>query len=137
MVANRSTTTTHARQAPTPAPVSFTTYAYPIDRDNARVDSDTGTLHVYEFHPVFLPDERELTEAEERELAIKQAALRIAAGLELRSLRVLAREVGCTHTAMDNAVKRLCIRVGLRKFHVSDATRRKQREARLRTLNSK
>ena len=77
---------------------------------------------------------RRYSRAEQRELAIKQAALRIAAGMELRSLRTLARSIGCKHTAIDNALERMCERLGIRKFYVCDSTRAKQRDSRMRHL---
>ena len=121
---------------PASDPDAFSQYSQAIDRDHARVDPDTSTLHPYVFHEAFKPRPR-LTRMEQRELAIKQCALRIAAGLEMRSLRALAREIDCTHTALDNALLRLCDRVGMRKYHVSDTTRRKQSEARMRQVQAK
>ncbi len=47
-----------------------------------------------------------------------------------------AKDIGCSHTAIDNAVLRFCEVLGLRKFHVSDETRRKMRACRLGYLRS-
>lgn len=133
MVAPRNTET-RTFQAHAEASPSFTTYSHPIDRDQARYDPDTDTLQPY-AHPEVYQSKPKFTAIERREFAIKQMALRVAAGLEGRSLRVIAKSIDCTHTALDNAVKRLCDRVGMRKYHVSDTTRQRQREARRRHLS--
>lgn len=133
MVAPRNTETSTFQPA-VHEPISFTTYSHPIDRDQARYDPDTDTLQPY-AHPEVYQSKPKLTVAERREFAIKQMALRVAAGLEGRSLRVIAKSIDCTHTALDNAVKRLCERVGMRKYHVSDTTRQRQRDARRRQLS--
>src|SRR5688572_31773439 len=96
-------------------------YVMPIDQTQARYDPDSGEIHVFDFHEVFRPKPR-LSSMEKRELAIKQAALRVAAGMEMRSLRALAHEIGCTHQALDQATLRLCEKLNMRKFHVSDST---------------
>ena len=57
---------------------------------------------------------------------------RVAAGLESRSLRALAKEIGCSHTAIDNSIQRICERIGIRKQHISDASRARMRAARVR-----
>lgn len=113
----------------------FTRYEHPVDRTRAGAENTPGgvTFVPLVFHPSFSPNRR-ITKAEKREALIKQAALRIVAGLEDRSLRDLAEEIDCGHTAIHNAVQRFCIRLGLRPVRVSDATRAKMREARRRQL---
>ena len=109
----------------------FEQYARPIDRDIAAPEGRGGAVRMVPlaFHDAFKRP-RSMSAGERREFLIKQAALRIAAGLEFRSLRELAREIGCAHTAIDNAVARMCDRLGLRKFKVSEETRARQRFAR-------
>lgn len=123
----------HHDDAPTSCAPTSARYSTPIDQERARIDPRTNQVHTLTFHEVFQTRPR-LTKAERRELQIKQTALRIAAGIEFASLRELAKRIGCTHTALDNAVARLCERVGMRKFHVADSTREKQRAARRRQL---
>jgi hypothetical protein len=106
---------------------------YEIDQTQARYDPDSGEYHLFTFHEAFQPKPR-LSKVEKRELAIKQAALRIAAGIEMRSLRVLAEHIGCTHTAIDNALLRFCDALKIRKFHISDTTRQRQSDARRKQL---
>jgi hypothetical protein len=135
MVASRFASSPLLAQEDTPnveAPL-FDRYTRPIDRRAAGVEGGGGaaTLVPLSFHESF-KSRRTLSSAERKELAIKQAALRIAAGLEPRSLRELASDIGCSHTAIDNMVARFCERLGLRKFHVSDATRQRLRAARER-----
>jgi hypothetical protein len=132
------------RVAPVPSTDSprrpFTPARYmvaPLDRDRAGVDTGaplplTPVVH----HEAFRP-KRLLTAAERKELAIKQAALRIAAGLEPRSLRELAREIGCTHQAIDNRLLKVCSALGLHKFVMTDATRSRMRAARAAALKAK
>lgn len=105
-------------------------YAKEYDRDLVVFDNNQPAIV---FHECFRPA-ASMTAVEVKELAIKQAALRIAAGLELRSLRELAAEIGCSHTAIDNAALRICERAGIRKFKTPDASRRRQRQARQRQL---
>lgn len=110
-------------------------YARAIDRDTACNEGRGGAQRIVPltFHEAFKRP-RSLSATERREFQIKQAALRIAAGLEFRSLRDLAHEIGCCHTAIDNAVARMCDRLGLRKFKVSEETRERMRLARARQL---
>jgi hypothetical protein len=145
MVAPRSTTA-HASEHPPantrPAsvttarfheePASFTRYSHPIDRSQARA-TPYGLVEMYDYHECF-KEVWSLSEEEQKEFAIKQAALRITAGLEPRSLRVLARSIGCSPSAIDNCVLRICERANMRKFHVSDTTRQRQSEARKKQL---
>jgi hypothetical protein len=138
MVAHSQNTDTSPEQhMGVPPHVRSHQYAHSIDAHAAGIEGDaqtgTATLTPLVFHEAFARRPK-LTKAEQRELAIKQAALRIAAGMEMRSLRELALEIGCSHTAIDNCIARLCDRVGMRKFHVSDSTRQKQSEARQRQL---
>jgi hypothetical protein len=113
----------------------FSRYSHPIDRDAAGMEGTGGhgAPVPLAFHEAFKRP-RSMSAIERRELQIKQCALRIAAGLEMRSLRELAKEIGCSHTAIDNMVARLCERLGMRKFHVSDVTRERMRAARRRQL---
>lgn len=113
----------------------FSRYSHPIDRGAAGFESAPGrsTPVPLSFHEAF-KQRRGMSTKDRRELEIKQVALRIAAGLEFRSLRELASELGCSHTAIDNMVARLCERLGMRKFHVTDVTRERQRAARRRFL---
>jgi hypothetical protein len=115
-------------------PVTFTRYSHPIDRSQARA-TPYGLVEMYDYHECF-KEVWTLSEAEQKEFAIKQAALRITAGLEPRSLRVLARQIGCAPSAIDNCVLRICERTNMRKFHVSDTTRQRQSEARKKQLQS-
>jgi len=116
----------------------FARYNHPIDRGVAGFESAPGrsTPVPLAFHEAF-KQRRGMSTKDRRELEIKQVALRIAAGLEFRSLRELAAELDCTHTAIDNMLARLCERLGMRKFHVSDTTRERQRAARRRFLERK
>lgn len=116
-------------------PHGFEQYARPIDRDIAAPEGRGGAARMVPlaFHDAFKRP-RSMSAGERREFLIKQAALRIAAGLEFRSLRELARDIKCSHTAIDNAVARMCDRLGLRKFKVSEETRERMRLARARTL---
>lgn len=113
-------------------------YSRAIDPREAAVESGGGDHRLVPVtqHEAFRP-RRSLTKAERVELQIKQAALRIAAGLETRSFRTLAAEIGCCHQAIDGALARMCDRLGLRKFLRSDATRARQRDARLAFLRRK
>jgi hypothetical protein len=110
----------------------FERYTRAVDRGRAGFEGG-GRVVPLVFHEVFTPAE-DLSDEERRELAIKQAAIRIVAGLETRSLRALAREIGCGHTAIDNRVDRLCKALGLRKFMVSEETRARLRAARVRRV---
>lgn len=115
--------------APTPEEgATFDRYARHVDRGVAGFEGG-GRVVPLVFHEAFVPAER-LSVAERRELAIKQAAIRIACGLETRSLRAIAKEIGCSHTAIDNRLDRLCKGLGLHKFLVSEQTRSRLRAAR-------
>lgn len=120
------------------ARADFTRYARPLDRRMAGIEGagDHPAMVPLVFHDAF-KRRASMSRADRRELEIKQAALRICAGLELRSLRALGRLIGCSHTAIDNMVGRLCSKLGMRKFHVSDSTREKLRAARRRQLLAK
>lgn len=109
----------------------FSRYSHPIDRTLAGAENTPrGVTYIpLVMHPSYSPGRR-VTKAELTEAHIKQAALRIVAGLELRSLRELAEEIGCSHTAIDNIVHRFCERLGLRPVRVTDATRSKLRAVR-------
>jgi methylphosphotriester-DNA--protein-cysteine methyltransferase len=115
----------------------FSPHGWSIDQEQARVTEASHTIEVFDFHESFRPlTRRRLTKSQQRELAVRQAALRIASGLEARSLRALAKEIGCSHTTIDKALLVLCDRIGMRKFHVPDSSRQKMKEARLRSLAS-
>ncbi len=103
--------------------------------DSTRAAVVDGEFVVFASSDVFRPIES-LSPAELRQLRIRQAALRLAAGLEARSLRELAREIGCNHNAIDRALARICERVGIHKFLATDATRAAQSEAQLRRRDS-
>ena len=116
------------------APPAYSRYAHPLDPNLGGIEGHgAGARMVPVFHESFQRQPR-LRPAARKELMIKQGALRIAAGLELRSLRVLAKAIGCSHTALDKAVAKVCERIGMRKFHVTDQTRMRMRAARLRQL---
>ncbi len=107
-----------------------------VDREAALFDpAEVGPqkLEVYDTHDAFHPP-RSLTKAQRRELAIKQAALRIAARMETRSFRALAEEIGCSHQAIDKALITICERIGIRKFMISDSRRQKLSDSRKRFL---
>lgn len=87
------------------------------------------TYPILATHVSYSP-RRPLTDQERKDALIKQAALRLVAGLEPRSLRVLGKEIGCSHTAIDNVVKRLCRRLGLRPIRISDDWSNKLKDAR-------
>lgn len=138
MVANRHDIDSSPEQhLGVPGHVRAAQYADAIDPHAAGVEGDatngSATLTPLVFHEAFARKPK-LTKAEQRELEVKQTALRIAAGLEMRSFRELAEEIGCSHQNIDKALLRICDRVGIRKFHVSESTRAKQREARQRHL---
>lgn len=123
-----------------PASARAARYMHPMDREKASIEGDITDGPMIAIVPITLHESfqpvtrRRLTRAQQRELAVKQAALRITAGLESRSLRTLARLIGCSHQAIDKAVLVMCERIGLRKFHVPDSTRQKLKAARARQL---
>lgn len=134
-----STTRPSSPHHPTPEdPPSFERYDSPVDRDAAGGEDTPGgvTFVPLVLHPSFTP-RRRISPAERKEALIKQAAIRVLAGLEPRSLREVAEEIGCRHTAIHNVTIRLCIRLGLRPVKVSDETRERMREARRRSLEAK
>jgi hypothetical protein len=94
---------------------SLTSRGEKIDRDFASLEDRGAEIQMVPlvFHDVFQIDEQ-TSEVERLELAIKQAALRIVAGMEHRSLRTIAREIGCRHSAIGNAVERICHRLNIR-----------------------
>lgn len=120
------------------SPPDFSRYSRPVDRTRVGFEGTPGrsTPVPVVWHEAFKP-RRSLSVSDRKELAIKQAALRIAAGLEPRSLRELAKDIGCSHTAIDNCVRRFCERLGMRKFHVSEETRERLRAARRRQAQSR
>lgn len=122
------------RRAPPPAPEA------PPDRPppSVGIEGPTDARRAVPLtpHPSFA-QVLTLSFGEVRQFYIKQAALRIAAGLEDRSLRELAKEIGCSHQALDKALIRLCEVIGLRKYHTPDGTRDKLRSSRLRFLASR
>ncbi len=122
-------------QEETPA---FTRYEHPYDRTAAGPeDAPQGVTYVpLVLHPSFTPNRR-ITRAQRREALIKQTAIRIVAGLEPRSLRELAEEIECTHTAIHNTVQRFCVRLGLRPVRISEKTRGRLRDARRRQIETK
>jgi hypothetical protein len=108
-------------------------YPRTIARGAAGIEGGRGhaALVPLVFHEAFKP-RRRLTRAQATELAVKQTALRLAAGLEFRSFRELARELGCTHTAIHNRFQIICEAIGVHKYLVSEEHRRRLRAARAR-----
>jgi hypothetical protein len=107
-----------------------------VDQSKASIEPghDSAAYVPIVLHPSLVPQHR-LTKAERVTMLIKVAALRIAAGMEPRTLREVAIEIGCSHTAIDNALQRICDRIGIRKHVVSDDTRSRQSEARRRNID--
>lgn len=138
MVAQRPIHAPPTNDAPEDRAPDFSRYSRPVDRRAAGFEGAPGssTPVPLVYHEAF-KSRRSLSRADRKEFAIKQAALRVVAGLEALSLRQLARAIGCSHTAIDNAIGRLCERLGMRKFHVSDTTRDRMRAARRRHLAMK
>jgi hypothetical protein len=136
MVAARIAPMVHEEDARRPLDVVPYKVA-PLDRDRAGVDIGAPLpLTPIVHHEAFRP--RHLLSAEQRkEMAIKQAALRIASGQESRSLREIARDIGCTHQAIDNRLLKVCEALGLHKFLMTDATRSRMRAARAAVVNAK
>lgn len=132
-----------ASQAPAPQPSEedapdFSRYDQTIDPHLCAPDGfgDGIDRNVpFVLHECFQQKPR-LNKAKLQELRVKQVALRIAAGLELRSLRDVAKEIGVHHNTVDKALLTLCDRIGIRKFIVSDSTRKKQSDARRRSSQS-
>lgn len=114
-------------------------YATPVDQESARYDHGSHSIEVIDPHEAFGPSKgpRRFSKAQRRELAIKQAALRIAAGMESRSFRIIARQIGCSHQAIDKALIMVCERIGIRKFLLPDWRRKKLSDARQRHLAKK
>lgn len=108
-------------------------YPRTIARGIAGVEGGRGhaTLVPLVFHEAFKP-RRRLNRAQALELAVKQTALRLAAGLEHRSFRELAAELGCSHTAIHNRFQIICEAIGVHKYLVGEDHRRRLREARAR-----
>jgi hypothetical protein len=105
-----------------------------IDPALAALDDCThNRLVPFVLHESFI-DCDDLSDAQVRELRIKQAALRLAAGLESRTIRALASEIGCAPNALHKSLLRLCERIGLRPFIRSDETRRALSEAQRRRV---
>lgn len=109
----------------------FSHYDRLVDRGVAGFEEGEGSSRVHPLvHHEAFKTQRRLSLSERKEMAIKQAALRIACGLESRSLRELAKEIGCCHTAIDNRLLRVCRALGLHKFLASSETRARLRAAR-------
>lgn len=106
----------HHEDAPSDA-APLTPYDTRIDQTQAGLEDGDGLNRFVPIchHEAFIP-RRRLTAAQRKEMQIKQAALRLAAGLEPRTLREIAREIGCHHNAVDKALSKVCERLGLYKF---------------------
>lgn len=109
--------------------------SFRIDRSLAGFESggDAPRVVPLSFHEAFIP-RRRMSKEDAKRLAIRQAAIRLVAGLELRSLRKVAREIGCTHTAIDNCFRNICESFGLHKFVRSEETRARLRASRARQI---
>jgi len=111
----------------------FSRYAETVDRRAAGFEGgDISAVPI--VHPEVFGHADELSPDERRSLGIKLVALRVVCGIELRPLRELAAEIGCSHTAIDNAAGRICERIGLRKHHTEDGTRQRMKAARGRQI---
>jgi hypothetical protein len=121
---------TQGREGP-----DFSPYARVVDRGAAGFEGGRGSTRITPLvqHEAFKA-RRRLSLADRKELAIKQAAIRIACGVEDRSFRELGREIGCSHTAIGNRLRRVCEALGLRRFLVGESTRAKQRATRARNF---
>lgn len=113
-------------------PPAFSRYDRVVDRGVAGFEGG-GRVVPLVFHEAFIQAD-ELSDGQKRELAIKQAAIRIAAGLETRTLRAIAQDIGCSHTAIDNRLLRLCKALGIHKFLFSEETRARLSASRRRHL---
>lgn len=67
-----------------------------------------------------------MAEEERKMVLIRTAALRFILGLEPRSLREVAQEIGCKHQAIDNATERICKSLKIEKFHYKSQEARKR-----------
>lgn len=115
MVATRTDPGTEAHAPTAEETPTFARYERPYDLTAAGAeDGPGGVMYVPLVTHASYNRGQPFTRRQKREALIKQAALRIIAGLETRSLRTLAKDIGCGHVTIHKSVMRFCQRLGLR-----------------------